>query len=107
MSNEENYGLFADRVGRVVEDHKVRRHQSMARLTYRDRAPGAGLPYGKILLVVAICIVLKALAIASLSEGSYRTHIMYLETGSTAERLIGAALAPDRISLALSRHLSW
>jgi hypothetical protein len=106
MSDRANLDLFQERASRVAAAHKVQKHQRMVSLGHLERAPGARLPYGKLLLVLGMCLVLKALAIATLSEGTYRTHVMYLQTGSTVERLIGAALQPDRVSLALARHLS-
>lgn len=106
MPDDENIALFGDRVERLATAHDARRRRGLAKLDREERVPGTWFPLGKILLVLAICVVLKALAIAHLSEGTYRTHLLYLNDGTTAERLLGAALAPDPLSLKLSRYLS-
>lgn len=107
MANDDNLALFGDRVERLSLAHDIKRRRSLAQLDREERAPGSWLPLSKVLLIVAICIVLKALAISHLSEGAYRTHVLYLDSGSTVERLVGVVLAPDRFSLELSRYLTF
>lgn len=106
MWTEDQLSMFGKRVDRIEADHQAQRRRSLKRLEREEQVPGSWIPWSKVLLIMAMCIVLKSLAISGLGEGTYRTHVMYLETGSTFERLLGVILTPDRISLELSRHLS-
>ena len=99
MSDQDNIALFGDRVARLTS-------------TRNDPGPrgapawGPKLNLGKIVLFVALCLALKGLVIAYVSEGTYRTYLLYLGSDTVTERLLGAVLAPDPVSLRLSRYLS-
>ncbi|WP_424969156.1 hypothetical protein [Dinoroseobacter sp. S76] len=106
MSQDDNLALFGDRVEKITAAHAADRKPARDRVNRGYRGEGSMLPLGKILLACVLYIALKGLAIAVMSEGTYRTHVMYLETGTMTERFVGAALAPDRLSLELARRLS-
>lgn len=106
MSQDDNLALFGDRVEKITAAHEAGRSRKTAQVNRGYRGEGSMLPLGKILLACVLYVALKSLAIAVMSEGTYRTHVMYLETGTMTERFVGAALAPDRLSLELARRLS-
>lgn len=105
MSDQDNLALFGDRVARLSSTRDAKQRHGIVCCARQKRSRRTWLPLGRILGVLAICVVLKAFAIAYLSEGTYRTHLLYFDQTNMVESLLAAALAPDPLSLKLSRHL--
>jgi hypothetical protein len=106
MSDPENLARFADRVARVAAGRGARRRGAL--IVCADQQQGAGsswISLRQVAFVLMVIVMLKALAIGILSEGTYRTHLLYLDETSVLESLLAAVLAPDPVSLALSRFL--
>lgn len=104
MSDPENLARFADRVARVSQGRGARSRGGL----FAAEGEGSGSSWGlvgKIAFVLMVFVVLKALAIGILSEGTYRTYLLYLDNTSVLESLLAAVLAPDPVSLALSSYL--
>lgn len=106
MSSDEQMSMLASRIDRIEASHAQQRRRDLLRIQRDQQVPGAWLPFSKVLLLVAMVIGLKALALAALGEGNYRAHVQGMSEGPTLERMLGILLTPDRISLELSRYLS-
>lgn len=107
MSSEEQMTAMASRIERIEVAHAKQRRKDLLRIEREHRAPGAWLPFSKVLLLFVMVLGLKAVAISSLGEAAYRGHVQSMANGTTLERMVGILLTPDRISLEIAQYLSF
>jgi hypothetical protein len=107
MSREEQMSVLTSRIDRIEVAHAQQRRRDLLRLERDHRVPGAWLPFSKVLLLFAMVMALKAVAVSTLGEGAYRAHVSAMSDGTTLERMVGILLTPDRFTLELAQFLTF
>jgi len=98
---------MAARVARVEAAHAARRNRDVLSGVPDAPLPTLWFPFSRVLLLVAMVIGLKAVALVSMGEGAYRANVLSLSSGTTVERMVGILLTPDRLTLELARYLRF
>lgn len=101
---DQNFASFGVRVNEIERSHAKARRRALARIDRSERLPGAWFPASKILTVVVIGLILKAIFMANVSEGAYTGHLLQLENGNLLERASAVLLAPDPLSKSLAQY---
>ncbi|WP_425092679.1 hypothetical protein [Tropicimonas sp. S265A] len=107
MSRDEQMSAMASRIDRIEIAHARQRKADMLRLNREHRVPGSWLPLSKVVLLFAMVIGLKSVAVASMGEAAYRGHVQGMSDGTTFERLLGILLTPDAMTLEIAQYLSF
>ena len=88
---------FRDRIVRI-EKHLPKQ---------RQRGVTARLPFTSILVMGAALIGIKAMVLASVSEGAYRAAAQDLAQEGPVGQVLAVIFGPDPVSLELARHIRF
>lgn len=104
---DQNFATFGARVREIEMDHTRARRRELRRIARAERVPGSWFPIGKVAMIFAIGLVLKAIFVANLTPEAYAEQIERLEAGGFAEQAVALVLAPDPLSKNLAAYFQF
>ena len=104
---DQNFATFGARVRDIEKDHTKARRRELRRIARAERVPGSWFPPGKVAMIFAIGLGLKAIFVANLTPEAYVEQIARLEAGGYAEQAAALILAPDPLSKNLVAYFQF